>query len=111
MTETVSRAGRLMTMTAHAGRGEELAALLLRVAEGLRGFPGCRTYVVAREADAPDTVRVFEVWDDEASAQAALRTEPTAEAPGPQDVLALLATPPSRTDLAVLGGVGLPPSD
>ncbi|MFE6286084.1 hypothetical protein [Streptomyces sp. NPDC057877] len=33
---------------------------------------------------------------------------PHAEGPDPADVLALLSSPPQRTDLTVLGGVGLP---
>jgi hypothetical protein len=54
---------------------------------------------------------VFEVWDDEESAQAAL-TAPAVDpsAPKPADVLALLADEPFRVDLQVLGGVGLPPN-
>ncbi|WP_237404653.1 putative quinol monooxygenase [Actinacidiphila reveromycinica] len=95
-------------MTAHPGRGGELAGLLLRVAEGLRGFPGCEVYLVGREAGAPDVVHVTEVWRDEGAAQAALSAPPTADGPRPADVLALLSAPPRRTDLAVLGGVGLP---
>jgi quinol monooxygenase YgiN len=106
--------GRLMTMTAHPGRGPELAALLLRVAESLRGFPGCELYAVAHDTADPDTVHVTELWRDEAAARAALTTPPdgsspsSSPAPSPADVMALLSAPPSRTDLTVLGGVGLP---
>ncbi|MDO0932142.1 antibiotic biosynthesis monooxygenase family protein [Streptomyces sp. DG2A-72] len=103
--------GRLMTMTAHPGKGEELAALLLRVAEGLHGFPGCEIYLISRDSADPDTVHVTEVWRSEADAQAALAASPTAGAPAPADVLALLSSPPRRTDLTVLGGVGLPAAD
>jgi quinol monooxygenase YgiN len=100
--------GRLMTMTAHPGRGGELAAILLRVAERLRGFPGCEIYLISQEGTAPDTVHVTEVWRDDASAQAALAAPPPADGPAPADVLALLSAPPHRTDVTVLGGVGLP---
>ncbi|WP_030905274.1 putative quinol monooxygenase [Streptomyces sp. NRRL F-5126] len=105
--------GRLMTMSARPGRGGELAAVLLRVAETLRGFPGCEIYLIGQDAADPDTVRVTEVWRDEDSAKAALAAPPRAGGPGPgpgpdpADVLALLSSPPLRTDLAVLGGVGL----
>jgi quinol monooxygenase YgiN len=99
-----------MTMTAQPGRGTELAALLLQVAESLRGFPGCEVYVIARDAQAPDSVRVIEVWQDDASAQAALNATPT-DGPKPAEVMALLDGPPERTDLDVLGGAGLPPTD
>jgi quinol monooxygenase YgiN len=100
--------GRLMTMTAHPGRGGELAAVLLRVAQRLHGFPGCEIYVISQDAADPDTVHVTEVWRDDASAQAALTAPPTTDGPAPADVLALLSSPPHRTDLTVLGGVGLP---
>ncbi|WP_327317082.1 putative quinol monooxygenase [Streptomyces sp. NBC_01235] len=103
--------GRLMTMTAHAGKGGELAAVLLRVAETLHGFPGCEIYLISQDAADPDTVHVTEVWRDEASAQAALAAPPRADGPDPADVLALLSSPPHRTDLTVLGGVGLPAAD
>jgi quinol monooxygenase YgiN len=100
--------GRLMTMTAHPGRGGELAAVLLRVAQRLHGFPGCEIYLISQDAADPDTVHVTEVWQDDASAQAALTAPPSADSPAPGDILALLASPPHRTDLTVLGGVGLP---
>jgi quinol monooxygenase YgiN len=103
--------GRLMTMTAHAGKGGELAAVLLRVAETLHGFPGCEIYLISQDAADPDTVHVTEVWRDEASAQAALAAPPRADGPDPADVLALLSSPPHRKDLTVLGGVGLPHAD
>lgn len=103
--------GRLMTMTAHPGRGGELAAVLLRVAETLHGFPGCEIYLISQDAADPDTVHVTEVWRDAASAQAALTAPSRADGPDPADVLALLSSPPQRTDLTVLGGVGLPTAD
>ncbi|MDI5964499.1 putative quinol monooxygenase [Streptantibioticus silvisoli] len=100
-----------MTMTALPGRGGELAALLLRVAEGLRGCAGCEIYLIGQDAADPDTVRVTEVWRAEDDARAALAAPPPAGAPAPADVLALLSAPPHRTDLTVLGGVGLPAGD
>ncbi|KKJ97444.1 antibiotic biosynthesis monooxygenase family protein [Micromonospora sp. HK10] len=101
------RIGRLMMMRAQPGRGSELADALVRVAEGLRGFPGCELYLVSQDRSAPDTVRVTEVWADEAAAQAALAA-PAADstAPSVNDVLAMLAGPPERVDVVPLGGVG-----
>jgi quinol monooxygenase YgiN len=99
--------GRLMKMTAQPGRGAELADLLLRVTENLRDVPGCEIYVIAQDAKDPDTVRVIEAWQDEESAQAALASS-SGNGPKPADVIALLAGPPERADLDLLGGVGLP---
>ncbi|MCW3844475.1 antibiotic biosynthesis monooxygenase [Micromonospora yasonensis] len=108
--DTAARIGRLMTMRAQPGRGTELADTLLRVAEGLRGFPGCELYLISRDHADPDTVRVTEVWSDEEAVQAALAAAPAAAgaAPSIADVLALLTGPPERIDVAPLGGVGLP---
>jgi len=99
--------GRLMKMTAQPGRGAELADLLLRVTEGLRGYPGCELYAIAHDIKDPDTVRIIEIWQDEESAQTALTSTPTEGSPKPADVIALLAGPPERVDLDLLGGVGL----
>jgi len=102
---------RLMSCTAQPGRGGELAELMHRVARALRGFPGCELYVITRETAAPDRVYVFEVWQDDESAQAALASAPDGSGtPSPAEVMALLAAPPERVDLDVIGGVGLPPA-
>ncbi|MGR6319542.1 antibiotic biosynthesis monooxygenase family protein [Micromonospora soli] len=107
--DTAARTGRLMTMRAQPGRGAELADTLLRVAEGLRGFPGCELYVISRDHAEPDTVRVTEVWSDEEAVQAALAATPAdSSRPSISDVLAMLAGPPERVDVVPLGGVGLP---
>lgn len=108
--DTAGRIGRLMTMRAQPGRGAEVADALLRVAEGLRGFPGCELYVISRDQADPDTVRVTEVWSDEEAVQAALAAAPPAvgSAPSVADVLAMLTGPPERVDVAPLGGIGLP---
>jgi hypothetical protein len=97
-----------MKATAQPGRGAELAGLLLRVAESLRGFPGCEVYAIAHDADDPDSVRVVEVWQSAEAAQSALAATPAEGSPKPSDVLALLASPPERIDLTLLGGVGVP---
>ncbi|GAB2825212.1 antibiotic biosynthesis monooxygenase [Actinocorallia aurea] len=102
----MSGIGRIMTMQARPGRGEELANLLLKVAEGLQGFPGCELYAITREDADADTVRVIEVWRDAQAPEAAL-SAPSTGGPSPADVLALLAGPPERVDLTVLGGAGL----
>ncbi|HEX6500472.1 MAG TPA: antibiotic biosynthesis monooxygenase [Micromonosporaceae bacterium] len=99
--------GRLMTMTAQPGLGDRLAATMLRVADGLRGFPGCEVYLVGRDRADPDTVYVWEVWADEAASAAALRAAAGQDG-SPADVLGMLAAPPRRVDVDPLGGVGLP---
>ena len=97
--------------TRRPSRGGELAAVLPRVAERLHGFPGCEIYLISQDAADPETVHVTEVWRDDASAEAALATPSPANGPAPTDVLALRSTLLHRTDLTVLGGVGLPADD
>ncbi|SFS38620.1 putative quinol monooxygenase [Saccharopolyspora flava] len=105
---TIPRVGRIMTFTAKPGRGAELASIMLQVAEGLRGSLGCELYLVSRDAEAPDTVRVVEAWTDFASADAALATTVATHADIDLNaVLGMLAEPPEQIDLDALGGVGL----
>jgi quinol monooxygenase YgiN len=99
------RIGRYVRMVARPGRGEALAATLLKVANGLEEAPGCELYLVNVSADEPDTVWITEVWSDEASSDLAL-SGAMGEA-GIGDVLDLLAGPPELVDLRPLGGTGL----
>ncbi len=95
-----------MKAQAKAGRGDELAKLLLTVAESLRGTPGCEVYVVNQAAGDPDTVWVTEVWRSQADLDAALTS--TAESDvSPADVLALVDGGMERIDLVPVGGPGL----
>ena len=103
-----SKVGRLMVMRAQPGRGDELAALLLRAANGLRGTPGCEVYLINQDRTDPDRVVVMEVWADEESPTAALAS--AAAGPEINQVMALMAEPPQRTDLVTLGGVGVDPT-
>ncbi|TDD09730.1 antibiotic biosynthesis monooxygenase [Saccharopolyspora terrae] len=105
---TTTRVGRIMTFTAKPGRGDELATIMMQVAEGLRGSMGCQLYLVSRDVEAPDTVRVVEAWTDFASADAALATTVATRSDiDLNDVLGMLAEPPEQIDLNALGGVGL----
>ena len=105
---TTTRVGRIMTFTAKPGRGDELATIMMQVAEGLRGSWGCELYLVSRDAKSSDTVRVIEAWTDYASADAALATTVATHSDiDLNDVLGILAEPPDQVDLDALGGVGL----
>ena len=99
------RVGRYVQMVANPGDGQALAATLLRVAEGLRGAPGCEMYVINSSADEPDTVWVTEIWADAEASDKAL-SEDLGEV-GIGEVLQLLAGPPELIDLTPLGGPGL----
>jgi quinol monooxygenase YgiN/quercetin dioxygenase-like cupin family protein len=102
--------GRNMKFTAQPGRGNELAELLLRVADSLRDIAGCELYVINRAQDDPDQIWVTELWLSQEALDASLRQLQT-EAGQAQiaQVTALLASPPERIELEPLGGVGYLP--
>jgi quinol monooxygenase YgiN len=62
--------GMIGKITATAGRGRDLAALLMA---GAGGMPGCRAYLVALDAANPDVVWVTETWDSKAAHAASLK--------------------------------------
>jgi quinol monooxygenase YgiN len=101
--------GRYVKMTARPGRGAELARTMLRVADSLRGTPGCELYLVSRPDGDPDVVWVTELWSSRQAVDASLeelRTE--AGAAQLAQVMALLAGAPERIELEPIGGVGYP---
>ena len=98
---------RSMVFPAKAGSGDELARLLVAVADGLRETPGCIAWIVSRNAEEPDEVWVQELWEGEEAAEAALAADDEGDGPEPADVMALCAGRPSRTDLIPVGGVGV----
>lgn len=61
--------GRIGKMTAVAGQRDALIDVLL---DGQKDMPGCRSYVVAKDATDSDGIWITEVWDSEASHKASL---------------------------------------
>ena len=51
------------------GQRAQLAAILL---DGLRGLPGCHSYIVANDPTDSDSIWVTEVWKDAESHKASL---------------------------------------
>jgi quinol monooxygenase YgiN len=104
----VSRVARYVRMTAQPGRGEALATLMVAIAEGLAGADGCELYLVNRAVDDPDEIWVTEVWSSQKAVDASLQAlQSDSGRARLAEVMALLASPPQRTDLQPLGGVGL----
>ena len=62
--------GLIGRMTAKPGQRDALAAAILA---GSGAMPGCRSYVVARDAADADALWITEVWDDETAHQASLQ--------------------------------------
>jgi quinol monooxygenase YgiN/mannose-6-phosphate isomerase-like protein (cupin superfamily) len=108
----VSGVGRYMKFTAQPGRGDELAELLLRVADSLREMAGCELYVINRAQAEPDEIWVTELWLSQEALDAALERLRTEEGQAQAaEVMALLDRdhPPERVELEPLGGVGYLP--
>ena len=104
--------GRYMKFTAQPGRGDELAELLLRVADSLRDTAGCELYVINRAQGEPDQIWVTELWLNQEALDAALEQLRTEEGQAEAaQVMALLDPdhPPERVELEPLGGVGYLP--
>lgn len=102
-------AARHVEFTARPGDGDALCDLLADVAEGLRGTPGCETWVVSRVPGEPERVVVDERWADRETMEAAAAAAAGDERLG--RIMALLdpERPPRRTELEPVGGPGLLP--
>lgn len=61
--------GLIGSFRAHPGKRDELIALMTA---GVGNMPGCKSYIVARDAGDADTVWVTEVWDTAESHKASL---------------------------------------
>jgi quinol monooxygenase YgiN len=67
------RFGLIANITAHPGKGDELAEVLLDAARAMDdSVPGCELYVISRSPDDADAIWVTEVWTDRESHAASL---------------------------------------
>jgi len=92
-------------ISALPGKGDDLEAILLAAAEGLRGVPECLLYVVFRDDADPDAVCITEAWATREAHDASLRQE-SVQAQIAQ-AMPLLAGRPDATELRPVGGKGL----
>lgn len=97
--------GLHVRFTAKPAAGDELEAILLRAAQGVRDEDRCRLYMVSRSAGAPETVWVTEAWTDREAHDAALQDD--AAKAVVQEAMPLLAEPPVAVELRPAGGKGL----
>lgn len=91
--------GRMKTVP---GQRDALIAILL---EGVRGMPGCLSYVVAQDPTDPDAIWITEAWDSQESHRASLAL------PSVQQAIArgkpLIAGFGERFETRPVGGHGL----
>jgi quinol monooxygenase YgiN len=99
----VTQIARYGKATAQAGRGQELAELLLAAATELEADPGCQLYLINRQADAPDVIWVTELWRSQADLDASLE-----RIRGSEGVAAAMALVEDweMIELELLGGKG-----
>jgi quinol monooxygenase YgiN len=97
--------GMHVRFTAQAGRGDELAAILLEAAAGTKGDDDCLLYVVSRSPADPDTIFVTEAWTSREAHDRSLENEDARALIG--RAMPLMAKPPDADSLVPLGGKGL----
>jgi quinol monooxygenase YgiN len=97
--------GLIAKLTAVSGRRDKLIKIL---EEGTRNMPGCRSYIVAKDAAEENVIWVTEIWDSESSHQASLSL------PAVKDTVAqakpLVAGFEKVAVTNPVGGVGFPSS-
>jgi|SRR5215472_6732173 len=97
--------GLIAKLTAVSGLRDELIKIL---EEGTRSMPGCRSYIVAKDAVEENVVWVTEIWDSETHHQASLSL------PAVRDTVAqakpLVASFERVAVTNPVGGVGFPSS-
>jgi quinol monooxygenase YgiN len=99
----VTRVARYGKASAQAGRGGELAEVLLAAAAELESDPGCQLYLINRQADQPDVIWVTELWRSQADLDASLE-----RIRGSEGVAAAMALVEDwqMVELELLGGKG-----
>ena len=98
--------GLIAKLTAVSGKRDELIEIL---EEGTRSMPGCRSYILAKDAGDENAAWVTEVWDSAASHDASLTV------PAVKDSIArakpLIAGFEKVAVTNPVGGVGFPSSN
>jgi quinol monooxygenase YgiN len=98
--------GLIAKVTAVIGKRDELIKILK---EGTRNMPGCRSYILAKDAVDENAIWVTEIWDTAASHDASLTL------PAVKDSIArakpLIASFEKVAVTNPVGGVGFPPSN
>ncbi len=64
--------GIQVTLKAVKGKGDQLARIMLEMADIVENLPGCQTYIVIRTMSDPDQLMVTEIWDSQQTHQASL---------------------------------------
>lgn len=93
---------RTVTFRARPGEGAQLAERLLYAASLVAEAPGCELWLVHRDREDPDAVRVSEMWASDEQCEAALNLPGAAETAA--QVMELVHAPPEVVSGEPLGG-------
>ncbi|MFC7528175.1 putative quinol monooxygenase [Actinoplanes sp. GCM10030250] len=97
--------GYLGSMKAKSGHRDEVVAILVSGADGLRAA-GCHLYVVGVSESDDQTIHVSEVWDSKAHHDASLQLPETRAAIA--KAMPMLTGEFNSHELAIVGGLGVP---
>lgn len=93
-------------LTATAGNGDKLAAILLEASGLVSTAEGCHLYIVSKDKSDQDTVWITEVWDSKEAHDNSLGK------PGVKELITqamplLSGRPEKGQELEILGGTGI----
>jgi quinol monooxygenase YgiN len=96
--------GYVGSMRTHAGRRDEVIAILLSGADGLRAA-GCQLYAVCTDPGDDDRIWVTEIWGSAGQHDASLQLPATRTAIAA--AMPMLTGEFTRQELTVVGGLGV----
>ncbi len=92
-------------LQATEGKGDELAAILLKASELVEKKSSCHLYLVAKDSKDPDCIWVTEVWDTKEAHDQSLKMEEIKSLIN--EAMPILKEMPSGgAELIVMGGMG-----
>ena len=102
----MNKYGLFGKLQSQAGKGDELAEILLKAASLMEDAEGCVVYIVNKSADNPDSIWVMEVWESKDA------HDDSFNIPGIRELIAqavpiLAERTQDGLTLEVLGGKGL----
>lgn len=98
--------GLIAKLTSVFGKRDALIEILK---EGTKGMPGCRSYILAKDAAEENTIWVTEIWDSAASHDASLTLPAVKDSIGKAKPLVAGFEKVAVTN--PVGGVGFPSSN
>lgn len=91
-------------LQAQAGRGDELAAILLQASQLVSTAKSCHLYLVSKDKQNPDSIWITEVWDSKEDHDNSLHLDGVGALIS-QAIPLLAGKPEKGLELDVLGGL------